>query len=132
MNLKDLIEPLDRLREEAFLHENLQDLHYLFDDFVYHFRCYSYSRDEDSFKLISGDEIACITRFDEKSQFLSDSLLVILDIMEAVRIDNIGDNAQEEEKEKLEYLISKSVEEIARITFQDLEKDDPDFDEYDN
>lgn len=130
MNLKDLIEPLDRLREEAFFQENLSDLHYLFDDFVYHFKCYAYSRDEDSFKLVSGDEISCITRFDEKNQFLSDCLLVILDVMEAVKIDSTGENAQEEEKERAQYLIQKSIEEIARITFQ--EQDDPDFDDYDN
>jgi hypothetical protein len=132
MNLQDLIAPLERLREEAFFHEKLQDLHYVFDDFVYHFKCYAYSRDENSFKLLTNDEITCITRFDEHSTFLSDSLLVVLDVMEAVKIDSLGDNAQQDEKERAEYLIQKSIEEIARITFEDLEKDDPDFDEHNN
>jgi len=130
MRLDNLIEPLERLREEVLMTKELDDLHYLFDDFVYHFRHYVALKDRESFTLLSNDEVACINRFGENSTFLSECLLVILDIMEAVRIDNLGTESNDEEKERAEYLINKSVEELNRITF--AEEDDPELDEYDS
>lgn len=129
MLMHELIVPLERLRDEAMLISDIKDLHYLFVDFVKLYKSYVSTKDHNSFSLLSSNEIACISRFSENDPFLSDSLMVILDIMELVRMDYFNDN-DEKDKQHMQDIMSAVVEEINRITFFD--ENDPVPDDFNN
>jgi hypothetical protein len=125
MELEDLIKPLNRLADECFFNESLKDFVYLFEDFAEHFAQYSIRKDADSFTLLSMDELACIDRFSERNDFMRDSLMVIMDVMEAVKIDYLNHDNNEDDSARKNLLLSGAVKEIERLVNQDA-KDEED------
>lgn len=119
MQLQDLIKPLNQLSDECFFDKELKDYLYLFENFADHFDLYVTRRDADSFTLLTLDEIACLERFPERNDFLRESLMVFIDVMEAVKIDHLNYDNNEEENARIESLISSSIEEIRNLTHQD-------------
>ena len=119
MRLEDLIKPLEQLSDECFFNKDLKDFVYLFENFGQHLSQYVENKDADSFTLLTLDEIACLDRFPERNDFMRESLMVIIDIMEAVKIEHLNEDNNEEENSRKEYLISNSIQEIRRLVQQD-------------
>jgi len=124
MQLKDLVKPLIKLGDECFYNEETSGYSFFFESFIEHFSLYIENGDLDSFNLLTEDEIDCLDEFPEKNHFMNESLMVIIDIMEAVRIDYLNHDNNKDDDFQKKHLIERSLAGIQRLT-KSQKKDAP-------
>ena len=122
MQLKDLIKPLIKLGDECYYNEELRGYSFFFENFIDHFSLYVETGDLDSFNSVIEDEIDCLDEFPEKDHFMNESLMIIIDITEAVRLSYLNHDNNKNDALQIEYLLKRALENIQRITRQ---KKDP-------